>query len=179
MNICVSKKHVSEVPKMVKKVCFLLAVVMMVALCSIPAFAGSDNSTYDADTKATKEKFITITKPEEGKAVITYSKSYTISGVTKTDDVVIELYRLNEEKKQYEKLTIEEKNSWVIEKSGITFAKETELKEGSNVIMLVSHKASDDKDKQRSIFDIRREKQNLMDKIKDKILDIFDKKQGT
>jgi hypothetical protein len=157
-----------------------LVFVIIFTLCSVSVFAGSDSISLDSDTKPTKEKFFNITKPEEGKTVNTYSKSYTISGITKADNVVIELYRLNEEKNQFEKVIIEEENSWIIEDSGITFAKEIDLKEGSNVIWLVAHKVSDDKDLQKSLIKIERDKQKLMDIIKEKIFEFLnDKKLGT
>ncbi|MCX7922116.1 MAG: hypothetical protein N3B21_08920 [Clostridia bacterium] len=162
---------------MVKKICFMLVFVIIFTLCSFSAFAGSEGTVFDSDTKATKEKYFNITKPEEGKTVFTYSKSYTISGVTKVDNIVIELYRLNEEKKQYEKVTIEEKSSWLIEDSGINFAKEIDLKEGKNIIMLVASKGSDDKEPQRSIFEIKRDKQKWMDAIKNTLMDFFSDKK--
>ena len=145
--------------------------IITVTLCSVSAFSGSDNNTYDSDTKATKEKFITITSPESGKSETTYNKSYSICGVTEFEKIRVELYRYNDEKKQYDRIVIDEKSYWDIGQSGF-FAKEIDLKEGDNKIMLVAYKLSDYNDQQRSIFEIKRVDKGFLDKIKDSILNI-------
>ncbi|MCX8130856.1 MAG: hypothetical protein N3I35_12230 [Clostridia bacterium] len=161
---------------MVKKICFMLVFLILFSVCSISVFAAPDESGYDADTKATKEKYVTITKPEDGKNEITYNKSYSICGVTELENIRVELHRLNEDKKKYEKIVIDGKSYWDIGESGF-FAKEIDLKEGNNKIMLVAYKISDDKkntdsrNEQRSIFEIKRDKRNLLESIKDKIFD--------